>query len=274
MNRRALVAVSFSIVLVLAIGLAAGVWETPARLFSGAPEALTSNRATLTTVVVAGLADGINPCAFTVLLLFVAAVASMYRGMEGANAGILRGRILLFGGAFVLAIFLTYLTLGAGLLRVSTALTQNHVGSRLGALASVFLGLWMVKDSLLPGWGPQLRAPARLGNLVREWGQRATLGTMFGLGILVGLCTVPCSGAVYLAILSMLALQQSFVQSYLYLVLYNVMFVLPLVAILAAASARPAMNRMARWNLHHKERVRLALGSAVVVLGLAILATV
>ncbi len=59
-----------------------------------------------------------------------------------------------------------------------------------------------------------------------------------------------------------------------YLVLYNLMFILPLVALLIAASARPTLNRIAHWNLHHKEGVRLALGSGVVLMGLLILATV
>jgi cytochrome c biogenesis protein CcdA len=51
-------------------------------------------------------------------------------------------------------------------------------------------------------------------------------------------------------------------------------FILPLVVILIAASSHPTLVRLARWNLQHKEWVRLALGSGVVVMGLLILATV
>ncbi|MBI4300167.1 MAG: hypothetical protein HY677_03450 [Chloroflexi bacterium] len=272
-RRRTIIGISFSIILVLAIGLAAGFWETPARIYSGAARPMASASVALPSVIIAGLGDGINPCAFTVLLLFVAAIFAMYRGVESANRAI-RTRLLIYGGAFILAIFVTYLTLGTGLLKASAVLTQNHVGARVGALAAVFLGLWMVKDFFVPSWGPRLGAPAVVGDLVHNWGQRATLTSMFGVGILVGLCTVPCSGAVYMAVLSMLALQQSFVQSYLYLILYNIMFVVPLVAILAAASARPTMNRLAHWNLHHREWVRLALGGGTVLMGLGILATV
>ena len=72
----------------------------------------------------------------------------------------------------------------------------------------------------------------------------------------------------------LLAAQPSALQGFAYLVLYNVMFILPLLGILAIASTRPLLNRLARWNLHHKEQVRLALGSGVVLMGLAILATV
>lgn len=44
--------------------------------------------------------------------------------------------------------------------------------------------------------------------------------------------------------------------------------------VLAAASARPALHRLARCNLHHRDRVRLGLGSGVVIMGFAILLTV
>jgi cytochrome c-type biogenesis protein len=68
--------------------------------------------------------------------------------------------------------------------------------------------------------------------------------------------------------------QPSVLLGYGYLVLHNLVFVLPLVVILVAASAHPTLNRLAHWNLHHKEWVRLALGGGVVVMGLLILATV
>jgi len=61
---------------------------------------------------------------------------------------------------------------------------------------------------------------------------------------------------------------------YSYLLLYNIVFILPLVVILIAASARPTLNRLAHWNLRHKQWVRLALGGGVVAMGLLILATV
>jgi len=50
------------------------------------------------------------------------------------------------------------------------------------------------------------------------------------------------------------------------------MFILPLPAILMIASSRAGLNRMARWNLHHRDGVKLVLGGGVVALGLAILA--
>jgi cytochrome c biogenesis protein CcdA len=132
----------------------------------------------------------------------------------------------------------------------------------------------MLKDFFLPEWGWRLQAPARIATVARQSARRATVPALLAGGFLIGLCTVPCSGAVYLAILSLLALQPTAWLGYSYLVLYNVVFILPLVIILLAASTRPTLNRLAHWNLHHKEWVRLALGGGVVVMGLIILATV
>ena len=197
---------------------------------------------TLPTVLAAGVIDGINPCAFTVLLLFITALTSTLQAGDG-NVSRIRARILGLGGIYIASIFFTYLALGVGVLASLDFFTRQHI-------------------------------PARVGAIARDMARKATLPALIAGGILIGLCTVPCSGAVYLGVLSLLALQPTALQGYSYLVLYNVVFVLPLLVILAVASVRPALNRLAHWNLHHKERVRLALGSGVVAMGLAILATV
>src|SRR5512143_3827392 len=71
---------------------------------------------TLPTVVVAAAVDGINPCAFTVLLLFITAMlATMQAGEQSLYA--IRTRMLSLGGIYIAAVFLTYLALGVGLLQ-------------------------------------------------------------------------------------------------------------------------------------------------------------
>ena len=228
---------------------------------------------TLPTVLVAGVVDGINPCAFTVLLLFITALlTSVQVGAQSVNA--IRMRILARGGIYIAAIFVTYLALGVGLLQTIGLFTRQHLPARLGALFAILFGLWMLKDFFLPNWGWRLQAPGKVGALAHGAAQKATVPALIVGGFLIGLCTVPCSGAVYLGVLSLLALQPSALLGYTFLVLYNLVFVLPLIVILVAASARPTLNRLAHWNIHHKEWVRLVLGGGVVVMGLIILYTV
>lgn len=228
---------------------------------------------TLPTVLVAAAVDGINPCAFTVLLLFITAMLATLQ-TEGQKVAIVRAQLLGRGGIYISAIFLTYLGLGVGLLKTLDFFTRQHAPARFGALLAILFGLWMLKDFFLPDWGWRLQAPGRIGEIARQSAKKATIPALILGGFLIGLCTVPCSGAVYLGVLSLLALQPTALLGYGYLVLYNLIFVLPLIGILLFASARPTLNRLAHWNLHHKEWVRLALGGGVVVMGLVILATV
>ena len=264
--------VTFSTLAILALGAMAltGFWHpnAPAEVMQ-----MYLPKITLPTVIVAAAVDRINPCAFTVLLLFITAMlATVQAGEQGLRA--IRARVLGLGGIYIAAIFLTYLGLGIGLLKSLDFFTREHLPARFGALAAILFGLWMLKDFFLPDMGWRLQAPSLVGTMARQMAKKATIPALILGGFLIGLCTVPCSGAVYLGVLSLLALQPSALLGYGYLVLYNLIFVLPLVVILIAASARPTLNRLAHWNLHHKEWVRLVLGGGVVAMGLLILATV
>ena len=229
---------------------------------------------TLPAVIVAGAIDGINPCAFTVLLLFITAMLATLQAGDQQNINSVRARLLGMGGIYIAAVFLTYLALGVGLLKSLDLFTRQHAPARFGALFAILFGLWMLKDVFLPDVGWRLQAPGKIADIARASARKATVPALIGGGFLIGLCTVPCSGAVYLGVLSLLALQPTALLGYSYLLLYNIVFILPLVVILIAASARPTLNRLAHWNLRHKQWVRLALGGGVVAMGLLILATV
>ena len=61
---------------------------------------------TLPAVLLGGLIDGVNPCAFSVLLSFVAIVLSTV-AIGGAAP-----RVWRIGGIYVFGMFVTYLLLG------------------------------------------------------------------------------------------------------------------------------------------------------------------
>lgn len=227
---------------------------------------------TLPTVVVAAAIDGVNPCAFTVLLLVVTAMLATAKSADGT--GPIRARMIGHGLVFIASIFLTYLALGVGLLGTMGMFTRRHWPARIAALAAVFLGLWMMKDYFLPDSRWHLRAPRRVGSLAQSAARAGTVPALLVGGFLIGLCTVPCSGAVYLGVVSLLATQSSRMVGYAYLVLYNVIFIVPLLLILAGAASTPALRNLVRWNARYHERVRLVLGGGVVGMGLLILATV
>lgn len=222
----------------------------------------------LGTVLAAGLLDGLNPCAFTTLLLFAAALTAA-GSTAGGDRRRLRRRLLTMGGGYVGVIFLTYLALGAGLLTSSRLIGQTHAPTRVVALLAVFLGLWMIKDVLVPELGPALGAPAWLGQRSRQLARRATWPALLLGAFLIALCTVPCSGAVYLAVLGLLGREPA---GYAYLLLYNLAFITPLVALLLAASSPPAMARLARSSRRQAGTMKGLLGALAMLIGLGLLA--
>jgi len=267
--RRNLILLVLGILALASVGMA-GYWHpnAPSMVMQSYLPVIT-----LPTVIVAGAVDGINPCAFTVLLLFITALLTTLKAGE-QNIISTRARLVGMGSIYIGAVFLTYLSLGVGLLKAADFFTRQHLPARLGALVAILIGLWMVKDYFLPDWGWKLQAPGKIGQIARQAAQKASVPALIVGGFLIGLCTVPCSGAVYLGVLSLLALQPTAMLGFGYLVLYNIIFILPLAIILILASARPTLSQLAHWNLHHKEWVRLVLGGGVVGMGLIILATV
>ncbi|HEX2916389.1 MAG TPA: GAP family protein [Chloroflexia bacterium] len=227
---------------------------------------------TLPAVVGAALIDSLNPCAFALLLVFVATMLGMIqRKVESNSEWLARRWLLSRGGVYILGIFLTYLALGFGLLgflQLAQALSSNHLVGRLAALFALGLGLVAFQEAMLPEWGSRLSAHVNMPK-VRQLVSKASWPALFGAGVLIGLCTVPCSGAVYLAVLALLSTQATLFEGIAYLALYNLVFVAPLVVILGLTSSPAVYRRLGRWQLH--KRIYLKLGTAVMAIGVGLL---
>jgi cytochrome c-type biogenesis protein len=239
----------------------------------------------LPAIVAAGFLDGFNPCAFGVLILFATFALGLAAQQRLAVPG-LRGipdtkaasrTVLGLGSIFVLGVLVTYFLLGLGLLTVLASLTNfggNHLPSRVAALVAIGLGLWMVRDVLLPDAAWKLEAPHALHGRMRSWARTSSPIALFGGGVLIGLCTVPCSGAVYLGVVALLGASGTAAAGLGGLALYNLAYITPLVALLVVAS-RPGLIRVVnRWHLEHAGATKLVLALVVVGLGYAILLTV
>lgn len=235
-------------------------------------------------IIAAGFLDGFNPCAFGVLILFatfalgLAAQQSLAAGGAGApDPGAASRTVLSLGSVFVGGVLVTYFLLGLGLLTVIASLTDfggNHLPSRIAALIAIGLGLWMVRDILLPDAPWKLEAPHALHGRMRSWARTTSPIALFGGGVLIGLCTVPCSGAVYLGVVALLGASGTVAAGLGGLAIYNLAYIAPLVALLVLAS-RPGLIRVVnRWHLEHARGTKLVLATIVLTLGFAILLTV
>jgi cytochrome c biogenesis protein CcdA len=211
---------------------------------------------------------------FATFALGLAARQSLASGGTPADVRGASRTVLGLGAIFVLGVLLTYFLLGLGLLTIVASLTDfggNHLPSRIAALVAIGLGLWMIRDVVLPDSSWKLEAPHALHGRMREWTRMTSPVALFGGGVLIGLCTVPCSGAVYLAVVGLLGAGGTVAAGLGGLVLYNLAYITPLVVLLLLAS-RPGLIRIVnRWHLEHAGGTKLALALLVLALGFAIL---
>ena len=216
----------------------------------------------LPAVVFTGLLDSINPCAFAVILLLIAFLFTIRES---------RRRVVQLGLVYIGMIFLVYFSIGLGILRAVSFSDDPHFVARAGSWLLIGLGAINLAEFFFPRFPIKLHMPAAAGDKTNEWLRKATVPATVGVGFLVGLCTFPCSGGIYVSIITLLNAKTTLGWGIGYLALYNVLFVLPLLVILAAAGNRLTAKRWAAWERGHARRIRLWYGLAMVALGAAML---
>lgn len=228
---------------------------------------------TVPTVLGAGLLDGLNPCAFALLILFATYTLAMVNRVTGSgvSAAEARGRLLGAGAIYVGAVWITYFAIGLGLFSFLGWLGQDHLATRIAAVVALLMGLWMMKDLLFPRFGPALAAPSASHGWMQAAMERGGMGGMLLAGVLVGICTVPCSGAIYLGIVAVLDASGGGSTGLALLALYNLAYILPLVVLLGLVSNRRLLGRLGRWNQAHAAWVRASLAVTVVAMSLGLL---
>ncbi len=213
-------------------------------------------------VLISGFLDSFNPCAIAVLLLFIALLFTLKRS---------RLVILTSGFLYITAVYMSYFAIGIGLLKVINLFGVPHIISRIGAWIVIVVGLWGLKEYLLPDKFNILSIPISSRQIIAKWATKATYSTAFISGILLGLFEFPCSGAIYLATIGLLNAKETFLKGLIYLVLYNFMFILPLLAILFLASNRLIVEKMINLDESNSSRLRLITSLIMIGIGVAIL---
>lgn len=226
------------------------------------------------TVVLAGLVDGLNPCAFATLVFFVAYLAA--NGRKGRE-------VLLVGAAFSAGVFLAYLAVGLGLYKVlgllGDALTTlgrwvyGLTAALCAALAVVsFLDFLKARRGQIEGLSLSLPASLRgRARAVVRQGQRASAYGVAALitGLVVSLLELACTGQVYLPTIVFVAgIPAMRSRAIGYLVLYNLVFILPLLVVFVLACFGTTSLELGLFLRRRMAAVRL--GTAAVFLLMAL----
>ena len=226
-------------------------------------------------VILAGLIDGINPCAFTTIVFLLSMLAYL---------GKTRRELAMVGVGFTLAVFLTYILLGFGVLRAIKILSVSHGVSKgltyLVVALTFGLAAWSFVDFLRCSrsgnvnkatLGLPKAIKSRIHKVIRTGLKtRALIVGSFVVGCLVALLESMCTGQIYLPTLVFIARDPSLRNRVLaYLLLYNLAFILPLVAILVIAYFGVGSELMGRFLKKHLAKMKLVL--AILFAGLAVL---
>ncbi|HDG67678.1 MAG TPA: hypothetical protein ENG11_00845 [candidate division Zixibacteria bacterium] len=191
-------------------------------------------------IITAGLLDGVNPCAFGALIFFITFLTVAERKKK---------EILMVGLAYTFAVFVTYYAVGAGFLGFLAALPIFRVIARwvyiITAVLAVGLGVFSLVDFVKAKRGKlsemTLQLPDKLKKkihriIISENEPRKTrrnfLVAAFTTGFFVSLLELACTGQVYLpTIIYVLGIPGLRTKAHLYLLLYNLMFVIPLLVV-------------------------------------------
>jgi cytochrome c biogenesis protein CcdA len=230
---------------------------------------------TVPTVLGAGVLDGLNPCAFALLVLFATYTLTLVNSVtaDGSPTALARHRLLGAGSIYVAAVWITYFLIGLGLFSFLAWLGADHLVTRIAAVLALLMAAWMLKDVFLPGLGPSMAAPHATHGWMHRAMERGGLGGMLLAGVLVGICTVPCSGAIYLDIVAVINASGGGATGLALLALYNLAYIVPLVVLLTVVSDRRLLGRLGRWNRSNSPWVKAGLAIGVIAMSLGLLIT-
>lgn len=257
MNYRRIVSAGLVLILLVAVTIFFR-WSGSSQIVWG-----VSNGGTwlLPLITISALLDSINPCAFSVLLLTIALLISIGR---------LRSSIMSIGGAYIAGLFTVYFLIGIGLVQVLHLFNTPHVMAKVGAGLLLFLGAVNLIAARFPSLGIQIRLPQSFNALMAGWIRNASLPTAFLLGALVAVCEFPCTGGPYLTAVGLLHDKATAWSGFGYLILYNLIFILPLVVILILAGDSSIVGKLEQWERDNKKRMRIGTGVAMIIFGLLI----
>jgi hypothetical protein len=236
-----------------------------------------SSKITTVAIIAAGLIDGINPCVFSTLVFFISLLSvSKVSGRK----------LLLAGGFYCISCFFTYLILGLGIFEFlklfhGSILFRNILNWSMFGILIVFAVISFHDAWLFRKTGKAssvlLQLPdsfkKKIHNIMHKGLAYRFLipGALF-IGFVVTIIESVCTGQVYVPTLALLIKQYGDSWKWLsYLILYNVMFIIPLIAIFAASYYGATTNALLRWTKNDVVIGKTAMGIFFLILGILIL---
>lgn len=214
-------------------------------------------------ITVAGLVDGINPCAIGMMVMLLGYLLVFVNKPE---------RVIKTGLLYIGTVFGTYLVVGLGLYSFVSQFDLSGGAKILNYVvggALLLAGTIQFKDFLGIEGGPHLRIPISSKERLQGLVEKTSYPTTIALGILVTLLETPCSLPIYVGTAAILSQSgMAFPLVVAYFLYYNFLFVLPLLVVLVIMWRGRRLVEMKEWE--HKAKRWMHLGLAVVLLAMGV----
>jgi cytochrome c biogenesis protein CcdA len=220
-----------------------------------------SPQLSLPLVIFAAMVDSANPCGLSVLVFLLIPIT-----VAGS-----RKRILLVGGAYITAMFLFHLLIGIGLFSVISLSGFSRPFALIGGAVALLLGIITIADVLRNKETFILSIPESQKGLLGNYIRIASLPAAFVLGILAGILGFSCTGGIYISILGLMGREMTVMSGLPWLVLYNLVYVLPLTLITLLVAYGISPERADSMRAEYKRPLRMVIGLILVALGAVIL---
>lgn len=215
----------------------------------------------LPLVLVSAVLDSVHPCSFSILLITIAFLFGIQLSRE---------KILQLGGTYIAGIFIAYFLIGLGILKVLHLFNTPHFMGKLGATLLIIFGLINLLNRFFPSVPIRLKIPGMAHSGLAKLMDKASFPAVFGLGLLVGICQFPCMGGPYLMIIGLLRDQVTYLSGFGYLLLFNLILVIPLIVVLFISADKLLVDKMQTWKRDNLNEVRLWAGIAMIIIGILI----
>lgn len=212
-------------------------------------------------ITIGALVDSVNPCAFSILLLTIGFLLSLE---------ISRLNIFKMGFLYITGIFLVYILVGLGILEALSFFGIPRFVSKIAAIILIMAGLINIINKFFPAFPIKLKIPQASHEKMAVLISKASAISAFFLGGFVALFEFPCTGGPYLIVLGLLHDKADYFKGFLYLIYYNLLFVLPLVIILLIANNKILLEKVQTWKKKEGGEIKFVSGLVMILLGVVI----
>jgi cytochrome c biogenesis protein CcdA/thiol-disulfide isomerase/thioredoxin len=211
-------------------------------------------------VILSAFIDSFNPCAFSILIFLLISITA------AGN----RRRILLAGASYVAALFFFHLLAGVGIFSFVVFTDFARFFSLLGAILAGAFGVITLIDVLRNNENYLLAVPESKKHKIEEYIQTASIPAAFVLGILAGIFGFSCTGGVYISVLALMSRDYTLANGLPLLVLYNLIFIMPLVLVILLVAFGIPSERVNSWRKENRRILRLIIGLTMIALSITI----